>query len=95
MRDDAYGMIGGHQAEQRRERRAVDFGNPDLVLLAESFGGTGRRVGAAHSLPDLLVEAERTPGLCLIDCPTSYDAAEVLESGGQLDVARDALRRLG
>lgn len=91
-RDDGFGFIAWHQDEQGRERTGVDLGNPDLVALAQAFGGTGLRVDAAGPLSECLRQAEGTPGVVLIDCPISYSASDVLESDDLLATATAMLR---
>lgn len=78
LRDDAYGFIGWHQDEQNRIRHGVDLGNPDLVLLAEAFGGQGRRVHSVDELRSALDWAQSTAGLTLIDCPIDYRINDIL-----------------
>jgi acetolactate synthase-1/2/3 large subunit len=76
VRDDAYGFIRWKQAEEGLPDFGMDFGNPDFVLHAESFGALGLRHGGAEPLSALLdrafVEAERRSGPVLVDCPVDY-----------------------
>jgi len=48
--DNRYGLIDWKQRNRYGHARAVEFGNPDWVQLAESFGCKGVRVGAADEL---------------------------------------------
>jgi len=76
VRDDAYGFIRWKQAEMGLPDFAMDFGNPDYVIHAESFGALGLRHTGEESLADVLerafVEAEARPGPVLVDCPVDY-----------------------
>jgi acetolactate synthase-1/2/3 large subunit len=50
----------------------LEFGNPDFVKYAESYGALGHRVESAEQLPELLRHTLDTPGVHLIDCPVDY-----------------------
>lgn len=78
LRDDAYGFIAWHQDEQNRARHGVELSNPDLIKLAESFGGSGRSVRTAAELGRVLTEARESAGLALIDCVIDYSINEIL-----------------
>jgi acetolactate synthase-1/2/3 large subunit len=51
---------------------AVDFGNPDLVVLAQSFGAVGLRVSHHTDLRSCLAEAFKSERPVVIDCPVDY-----------------------
>ena len=70
--DAAYGLIEWHQ--QRRFGRAtqIDFGNPDFVRYAESFGARGYRVESAEQLVPVLEEALHCGTVAVVDCPVDY-----------------------
>ena len=72
LRDDAYGMIKWKQANMRFENFGLDFGNPDFVLYAESYGAAGHRVERADDLAPLLQQCLDTPGVHVIDAPVDY-----------------------
>ncbi len=72
-RDDGYGVIRWKQQLKFGRSAFVDFGNPDLIRYAESFGAVGYRVNASSELAPILVEALRQPGPAVIDCPVDYD----------------------
>jgi acetolactate synthase-1/2/3 large subunit len=56
----------------------VDFGNPDLVTYAESFGVRGVRIERADELLPTLRSSLRGNAPCLIDCPVDYRENERL-----------------
>ena len=72
LRDDAYGMIKWKQANMQFENFGLDFGNPDFVLYAESYGAAGHRVERADDLAALLRQCLETPGVHVIDTPVDY-----------------------
>jgi acetolactate synthase-1/2/3 large subunit len=50
----------------------VDFGNPDFVALAKSFGCRGYRVTAAEELAPILEEAFQEQVPAVVVCPVNY-----------------------
>ena len=50
-RDNGYGVIRWKQQVRFGRTSSVDFGNPDFVRYAESFGAAGYRVTAADGTP--------------------------------------------
>ncbi len=72
LRDDAYGMIKWKQANMGFKDFGLDYGNPDFVKYAESYGAHGHRVESADGLLALMDECHRTPGVHVIDCPVDY-----------------------
>jgi acetolactate synthase-1/2/3 large subunit len=72
LRDDAYGMIKWKQANMGFADFGLDFGNPDFVRYADSYGAHGHRVGAASELVTLLSDCLATPGVHVVDCPVDY-----------------------
>jgi acetolactate synthase-1/2/3 large subunit len=72
LRDNAYGMIRWKQANMHFSDWGLEFGNPDFVKYAESYGALGHRVESAEQLPELLRHTLDTPGVHLIDCPVDY-----------------------
>jgi acetolactate synthase I/II/III large subunit len=71
-RDDAYGVIRWNQQRQFGRTGLVQFSNPDLVKLAQSFGAEGIRVTAPSELRPCLIEACGHDGPVVIDCPVDY-----------------------
>ena len=50
-RDNGYGVIRWKQQVRFGRTSSVDFGNPDFVRYAESFGAAGYRVTAGYGTP--------------------------------------------
>ena len=71
-RDDGYGVIRWKQQLRFGRTSSVDFGNPDLVRYAESFGAAGYRVNDPSELRSVLVDALKSPVPAVIDCPVDY-----------------------
>jgi len=72
LRDDAYGMIKWKQLNYGFQNFGLDYGNPDFVKYAESYGAFGHRVETADGLLPLLEHCHSTPGVHVIDCPIDY-----------------------
>ncbi|RMH31253.1 MAG: acetolactate synthase large subunit [Nitrospirae bacterium] len=71
-RDDGYGVIRWKQMLRFGRAISVDFGNPDLVRYAESFGAKGFRVAGPADLAPVLREALQCQVPAIIDCPVDY-----------------------
>lgn len=76
LRDDAYGMIKWKQAGMGFPDFGLDYGNPDFVRYAESYGAKGHRLQAADQLPGLLDECLNANGVHLIEVPVDYSENE-------------------
>jgi acetolactate synthase I/II/III large subunit len=72
LRDDAYGMIKWKQSHLGFENFGLEYGNPDFVKYAESYGAMGHRVEAAEQLVPLMNECHERPGVHVIDVPVDY-----------------------
>ena len=72
LRDDAYGMIKWKQADMGFEDFGLDYGNPDFVKYAQSYGAHGHRVESANALLPLMENCHVSPGIHVIDCPIDY-----------------------
>jgi len=70
--DDNYGLIKWKQENRYGESYDVSFGNPDFVMMAESFGCKGYRVTKAEELLPILTEAFSQKAPSVIDCPVDY-----------------------
>lgn len=66
-RDDRYGLIDWKQRNEFGRTFGVDFGNPDLVMLAESFGIRGLRPTTAAEVGPAIRTALDHPGVSLVD----------------------------
>lgn len=72
LRDDGYGMIRWKQSNMGFADFGLDYGNPDFVLYAQSYGAQGHRVESAEGFLPLLERCVSTPGVHVIDCPVDY-----------------------
>jgi len=72
LNDGSYGMIRWKQANMGFKDWGLEYGNPDFVKYAESYGAHGHRVTSAEMLPGLMAHCLKTPGVHLIDCPVDY-----------------------
>ncbi len=72
LRDDAYGMIKWKQSGMGFDDFGLDFGNPDFVQYARSYGAHGHRVEKAEDLLPLMESCFSSPGVHVIDCPVDY-----------------------
>ena len=72
LNDSAYGMIRWKQANMGLKDWGLEYGNPDFVKYAESYGAFGHRIESSDSLSDILKHSLDTPGVHLIDCPVDY-----------------------
>ena len=72
LRDDAYGMIKWKQAGMGFPDFGLDYGNPDFVKYAESYGAHGHRLQATDQLPALLDKCLNGQGVHLIEIPVDY-----------------------
>ena len=71
-RDGGYGVIRWKQQVRFGRTASVDFGNPDLVRYAQSFGAAGYRVTELAELGPALAEALNGKVPAVVDCPVDY-----------------------
>lgn len=50
----------------------LDYGNPDFVTYAESYGARGHRVETSAALQPLLGRCLTQPGVDLVELPVDY-----------------------
>jgi acetolactate synthase I/II/III large subunit len=72
LEDRAYGMIRWKQEVDGFAEFGLDFGNPDFVAYARSYGARGWRVGNASELGTMLEAAFREGGVHLVVVPVDY-----------------------
>ena len=72
LRDDAYGMIRWKQTAENLPDWGLEFGNPDFVQYAESYGAAGHRVGAAQDFVTILEQCFREGGVHVVEAPIDY-----------------------
>ncbi|HET9521612.1 MAG TPA: acetolactate synthase large subunit [Candidatus Limnocylindrales bacterium] len=71
-RDDGYGLIDWKQRNEFGRPFGVEFGNPDFVAFAESFGIAGFRPDNAADLLPTLRRALDVDGPSLVEVPIDY-----------------------
>ena len=71
-RDDGYGLIDWKQRNQFGKPFGVEFGNPDFVAYAESFGIAGFRPSSADDLYPTLMKALAVDGPAVVEVPIDY-----------------------
>jgi acetolactate synthase-1/2/3 large subunit len=71
-RDDGYGLIDWKQRNEFGRPFGVEFGNPDFVRYAESFGMAGFRPSSAADLYPTLMRALEVDGPSLVEVPIDY-----------------------
>jgi len=72
LNDSSYGMIRWKQAGSGFPDWGLEFGNPDFVQYANSYGATGHRVTSADNLVPTFEKAFAAGGVHLIDLPVDY-----------------------
>jgi len=72
LRDDSYGMIRWKQAANDFPDWGLEFGNPDFVLYAQSYGASGHRVEATEGFVPLLERCFTEGGVHLVEVPVDY-----------------------
>ncbi len=76
LRDNAYGMIKWKQAGMGFPNWGLDYGNPDFVKYAESYGAYGVRVEKTEDLLPILKDCIARKGVNLIELPVDYSENE-------------------
>lgn len=72
LNDGAYGMIRWKQANLGFADFGLEFGNPDFVKYAESYGAHGHRAASAKDVAAVLDRAFNAGGVHLVDVPVDY-----------------------
>ncbi|MEH0400535.1 acetolactate synthase large subunit [[Kitasatospora] papulosa] len=86
--DNGYGLIKWKMDLEVGENSNTDFGNPDIVQYARSFGAKGYHIESAGDLLPTLREALADPGVSIINCPVDYaENMNLIEHLGHLDSA--------
>ena len=71
-RDDGYGLIDWKQRNEFGRPFGVEFGNPDFVAYAESFGIAGFRPASSADLYPTLMRALDVDGPSVVEIPIDY-----------------------
>jgi acetolactate synthase-1/2/3 large subunit len=72
LNDGAYGMIKWKQQGMGFAPYGLDYGNPDFIRYAESFGATGHRPDSVAAFKAIFAKALSAKGVQLIDLPVDY-----------------------
>lgn len=72
LNDSSYGMIKLAQERLGFDDFGLNFGNPDFVKYAESYGAVGHRINKTEELNVKLDECFNTDGVHVIDIPVDY-----------------------
>ena len=72
LRDNAYGMIKWKQANMGLDDFGLDYGNPDYVRYAESYGAHGYRIEKSSQLLEVMTHCHASEGVHLIEVPVDY-----------------------
>jgi acetolactate synthase-1/2/3 large subunit len=79
INDGSYGMIRWKQEQIGFADWGLQYGNPDFVLYAQSYGAKALRASSAEPLPVTLEKAFGLGGVVLVDVPVDYsDNSKVL-----------------
>ncbi|OQX13351.1 MAG: acetolactate synthase large subunit [Desulfobulbaceae bacterium A2] len=76
LRDNGFGMIRWKQDGMGLPHYGLEFGNPDFVAYAASYGAIGLRAGSTEDFALLLARCLQTPGVKLIELPVDYSENE-------------------
>ncbi|RAV28979.1 acetolactate synthase large subunit [Sinomicrobium soli] len=72
LNDNAYGMIQWKQEDLGFEKYGLEYGNPDFVRYAESFGAKGYRPASIDEFNQTLEKVMNSKGVHLIDLAIDY-----------------------
>jgi acetolactate synthase-1/2/3 large subunit len=72
LRDNSYGMIRWKQAVGEFPDWGLEFGNPDFVTYAQSYGAKGHRVEKTEDFVPLLERCFAEGGVHLVEAPVDY-----------------------
>ncbi len=72
LRDDSYGMIRWKQADVGLPDWGLEYGNPDFVQYANSYGAVGHRVATADEFVPLLERCFQDGGVHVVEAPIDY-----------------------
>jgi acetolactate synthase-1/2/3 large subunit len=72
LRDDSYGMIRWKQDEAGFQDWGLEYGNPDFVQYANSYGAKGHRVHATNVFVPLLKQCFADGGVHVVEAPIDY-----------------------
>ncbi len=82
LNDNSYGMIKWKQRGMDFPEWGLDFGNPDFVKYAESYGANGFRVESTEHFMPMLQKCLETPGIHIIEVPIDYSQNDSVLGNG-------------
>lgn len=72
LNDNAYGMIKWKQQAMGFDSFGLDYGNPDFVTYAQSYGAHGYRISSDEHFRQTLDECLGTDGVHVVELPVDY-----------------------
>jgi acetolactate synthase I/II/III large subunit len=72
LNDNGYGMIKWKQDSLNLPSFGLDFGNPDFVKYAESYGAHGHRLQKTEEFREMLQTCMHEKGIHVIEVPVDY-----------------------
>lgn len=78
LNDNAYGMIKWKQKSAKLADFGLDFGNPDFVKYAQSYGAKGYRVEKTEEFKPILKKCLNQKGVHLIEVPIDYFSSNII-----------------
>jgi acetolactate synthase I/II/III large subunit len=78
LRDSGYGMINWKQSGEGFPDFSLEFGHPDFIQDAESYGAHGARVERTGQLEQEVKAAFDAGGVNLIEVPVDYSENEAV-----------------
>jgi len=72
LNDNAYGMIKWKQSGMGFENFGLDYGNPDFIQYANSYGAIGHRPTSTQEFATTLEKCVNSKGVHLIDLAVDY-----------------------
>lgn len=76
LRDNAYGMIKWKQTGMGFQNWGLDYGNPDFVAYARSYGANSVRIESTEELLATLQSSLDAGGVWLVELPVDYSENE-------------------
>lgn len=87
LNDNAFGFIKWKQQIYGYKNFALDYGNPDFVKYAESYGAKGFKINSADGLLPTLKKAFQEKVPVVIECPIDYSENNKVFSGELEDLS--------
>ncbi|MFT7033678.1 MAG: acetolactate synthase-1/2/3 large subunit [Cyclobacteriaceae bacterium] len=91
LNDNAFGMIKWKQEGMGFDNFGLDYGNPDFVKYAESYGAYGYRITSSKDFTNTVEKCLNTDGVHIIDCPVDYSLNHSILNKGIKEKAKELL----